>query len=182
MGAETSSVEKHVFLMTLVLNTHKLIAASSFDVFKPAFNFEFQAYAAGFGEGFITSKLIYMSWFNTMKDFCDGKGRDVLCKRIAQYLSKNTAWIEKKLSQNDKPKGVYWHQVDLFYRQLDGMTQGYMKAAQISGQVIPKEAIFWLNIFGDLEDLTTKFATKFNITDENGQLLGRKHGEGVLRH
>jgi hypothetical protein len=44
--------------------------------------------------------------------------------------------------------------VALFYDQLDGLTQGYTVSNSGNPDMfIPPADIFWMNIFGDLEDL-----------------------------
>ena len=50
----------------------------------------------------------------------------------------------------------YWHQVALFYDQFEGLARGYAVMAEKKGasiKPIPKGQIFWMNVFGDLEDL-----------------------------
>jgi len=69
---------------------------------------EAQAYAAGYLEGSITADAIYMHWFNTLSDFCEG--RTDLCADLNQYLAENIKFIKKKISllcHNDE----FWHHV-----------------------------------------------------------------------
>jgi hypothetical protein len=48
---------------------------------------------------------------------------------------------------------AYWHHVGLFFDQYDGLITGYNEAAEETKDTIPHGDIFWMNVFGDLEDL-----------------------------
>ena len=47
---------------------------------------------------------------------------------------------------------AYWHHVGLFYAQFESLTDGYNSAAD-AADAIPLLDVFWMNVFGDLEDL-----------------------------
>lgn len=132
----------------------------------PKFPDKIQAYAAGFIEGHVTSELLYLYWKNTVDGYCDGK--EELCKKIAKFVNQNTAWIHKKISQQRKVgTNPYWHHVGLVYDQLQGLEDGYdSKVMYDKSPHIPHGDIFWMNIFGDLEDLEQVFdpKNKFNTT------------------
>ena len=111
----------------------------------------FQAYAAGYLEGHVTSDILYMYWQNTVDGYCQGKQK--LCDRIVKFVNKNTAWAKAKArSHRQQP---YWHQLGLLYDQLEGLEAGYDAAA--SSNRIPHGDLFWMNVFGDLEDLEQVF-------------------------
>ena len=109
--------------------------------------FSFQAYSAGYLEGYVTSEVLFMQWQNTVEGYCDWIGENV-CKKIADYLEENTFWVKQKIRQhkrstltknvndqqntkhNDHEKeskngNPYWHHVSLFYDQLQGLEDGY---------------------------------------------------------
>ena len=86
-----------------------------------------------------------MHWQNTVEGYCDWIGENI-CKKIADYLEKNTFWVKQKIHQhrrstltknvNDqqntkhhekesKNGNPYWHHVSLFYDQLQGLEDGY---------------------------------------------------------
>ena len=54
----------------------------------------FQAFAAGWLEGHVTSEILYMYWQNTVDGYCDGKEK--LCDKIVEFVNKNTAWVKGK--------------------------------------------------------------------------------------
>ena len=60
-------------------------------------------------------------------------------------------------------KDEYWHQVGLFYDQIQGLYTGYKAAvAGTDKDVITYDDIMTMNIFGDLEDLEQVF----DVTDK----------------
>ncbi|XP_065210188.1 putative phospholipase B-like 2 isoform X2 [Planococcus citri] len=65
----------------------------------------------------------------------------------------NTATIRKKARANDK-YDPFWHQVNLFYMQLDGMEFGWRYEVRRNKQSyeIPFLDFLWLNIASDLKD------------------------------
>lgn len=67
-----------------------------------------QVRAAGFLEGFLTHELIYMSFVNTLSDYCEG--RPAYCDKIRDYLSTNTKWV-MKMYKKLRSTSSYWHQV-----------------------------------------------------------------------
>ena len=72
-----------------------------------------QVKAAGFLEGYLTHELIYMSFLNTLQDYC--KGRDEYCEKLRSHLAANSKWISKMCSKLRKTS-PFWHQV--FKKQL----------------------------------------------------------------
>ena len=116
-----------------------------------------------------------MYWQNTVDGYCDGK--EELCEKIVKFVNSNTKWVKKKLRSQNKEKHPYWHHLGLIYDQLEGLEAGYdakidnegstneIPAGSISNR-IPHGDIFWMNVFGDLEDLEQVFDTNddFNKT------------------
>lgn len=67
-----------------------------------------QVKAAGFLEGYLTHELIYMSFLNTLQDYC--KGRDEYCDKLRSHLVANSKWISK-MCQKLRNTSPFWHQV-----------------------------------------------------------------------
>lgn len=119
----------------------------------PQFPDKVQAFAAGWLEGHVTSEVLYMYWQNTVDGYCDGKEK--LCDKIEEFVNKNTKWVHGKLKEHrHHGSNPYWHQLSLIYDQLEGLEHGYDdKARRTKAPMIPHRDLFWMNIFGDLEDL-----------------------------
>ena len=67
----------------------------------------------------------------------------------------------------EKGSNPYWHQLSLIYDQLEGLEAGYdAKVRDLETPRIPHGDIFWMNVFGDLEDLEQVFDinNEFNKT------------------
>ena len=143
----------------------------------------FQAYAAGYLEGFATARVLYDYWVNTVQGYCDGKMAQV-CEKLTSYLSENTLWVKSKIAHhcNDKECSPYWHQVDLFYEQVNGLTDGYDALAK-AGVVpaIPHGDIFFMNIFGDMEDLSTALVQKHGLNVSLDHVLGDGHCSALIK-
>ena len=112
-----------------------------------------------------------MYWQNTVDGYCEGKQK--LCDKIIEFVHKNTNWVHKKLeSLKNKGSNPYWHHLSLIYDQLEGLESGYnAKVRDEETPEIPHGDIFWMNVFGDLEDLEQVF----DINDEfnKTRILGR---------
>lgn len=106
-----------------------------------------------------------------MDGYCDGKEK--LCERLKNFVNKNTQWVHNKLKNHvNEGTNPYWHQLSLIYQQLEGINVGYgSKAARSKGPKIPYGDIFWMNIFGDLEDLE-------QALDVEGEFANRTHVMG----
>ena len=66
-------------------------------------------------------------------------------------------------SLKNKGSNPYWHHLSLIYDQLEGLESGYnAKVRDEETPEIPHGDIFWMNVFGDLEDLEQVF----DINDE----------------
>ena len=108
-----------------------------------------------------------MYWQNTVDGYCDGKEK--LCDEIVKFINTNTKWVKKKLkSHKNIRKHPYWHHLGLIYEQLEGLEAGYDKTVENETERIPHGDIFWMNVFGDLEDLEQVFDMNddFNKTRE----------------
>ena len=74
-----------------------------------------QVKAAGVLEGYLTHELIYMSFLNTLEDYC--QGRDEYCDKLRNYLVANTKWINK-MSKKLRKTSPFWHQVFFIWYYL----------------------------------------------------------------
>ena len=114
-----------------------------------------QAFGAGYLEGWVTRDLIFLQYRNTIVGRCDGK--QGLCDKIRKWVRDNTDWVRKKLDVARR-KDEYWHQVGLFYDQMEGLYTGYKASvAGTARDVVTFDDIMTMNIFGDLEDLEQVF-------------------------
>jgi len=114
-----------------------------------------QAFGAGYLEGWVTRDLIFLQYRNTIVGRCDGK--QGLCDKIRKWVRDNTDWVRKKL-EVARRKDEYWHQVGLFYDQMEGLYTGYKASvAGTARDVVTFDDIMTMNIFGDLEDLEQVF-------------------------
>lgn len=109
---------------------------------------EDQAYGAGYLEGTLTADLIYSYWFNTAKGYCTD--RPNVCEQLKDYMTTNKNWIKSKLNESDP----YWYQVGLYYKQLDGLYDGYMRGKSPGTPDLTWDDLYWLNALDDLGDLS----------------------------
>jgi len=117
-------------------------------------------YAAGVTEGFVTGQEIYDSWRNVQEGFCSWQKKG-FCDKLRAFLKTNNDWM-RQMDVNNSNSDPFWYQVRLVVLQLDGMIEGfnkYKKQNNITGPT--DEDILWMNIMGDLEDLTSALNTDF---------------------
>lgn len=108
-----------------------------------------------------------MYWQNTVDGYCDGKEK--LCEKIVQFVHENSRWVHNKIkAHNEKGTNPYWHQLSLIYDQLEGLEKGYEVSPMPK---LPHGDIFWMNIFGDLEDLEQALDIKGEFANKT-RLLG----------
>ncbi|CAG2100800.1 unnamed protein product [Medioppia subpectinata] len=85
------------------------------------FSDEVQSSMAGVLEGYITGELIHMSFRNIAEGSCDGEKR--FCELLKQFVTNNTKFINEMIAKNKDSD--YWHQLDVIYKQLNGLEKGY---------------------------------------------------------
>jgi len=132
--------------------------------------------ALGWGEGYVTAPMIYDAWRNTMSGYCTWQGEEY-CDRLRQYISINGVWMMEMIEK--RPNCPIWHQIELLLLQQEGLIAGYGASDQ---PPIPAEELLWMNMAGDLEDLSQ--ALKF----QNGmemplppQLRGNGHCSALIK-
>uniref|UniRef100_A0A0K8TK86 Phospholipase B-like n=1 Tax=Tabanus bromius TaxID=304241 RepID=A0A0K8TK86_TABBR len=118
-----------------------------------------QAFAAGMLEGSLTWRNIHHQWSNTISHGCDRSDdsqnfctwlRDIL---ITSYeKTKEMAELRANLDH-------YWHQIRLFFYQLEGLQAGWKKGVKRSRAdvEIPPEDFLLMNAAGDIKDLKIYF-------------------------
>ena len=124
-----------------------------------------QAYAAGLLEGYLTGIYIveqYKEFYGN--DVC--KTSPDTCLWLKERIRSNKNWVKEQCrihSHNDP----YWHQVSLFYRQLEGMATGCRLKTLSLKQPIDDEAmdyemgVLLLNLIADFWDLKTQYDLLF---------------------
>ena len=76
-------------------------------------------------------------------------------------------------------KEEYWHQVGLFYDQIQGLYRGYKAAvAGTEADVVTFDDVMTMNIFGDLEDLEQVFDVS---NQEPPKVRGIGHCSALIR-
>ena len=84
---------------------------------------QLQAQAAGMVEGYLTRISIteyYKEFF--ANGICSENPK--ACEWITETIIKNKAYVDGMIAQHSQ-NDPYWHQVNLYYLQMLGMTQGY---------------------------------------------------------
>ncbi|KAK3862560.1 hypothetical protein Pcinc_031586 [Petrolisthes cinctipes] len=140
----------------------------------PYFPDEVQAYAAGLLEGALTHEMIYNAYRNTLQGICKWKSQK-FCDELQKYLQTNSLWMKDMIAQKSATCPV-WHNVALILAQLKGVTDGYKQA---SPHPIEEDAILWLNLAGDIEDLESALDPDVaNMSMEDWVLSGRGNVDG----
>lgn len=116
----------------------------------------YQAFAAGVLEGSLSWQLIYWHWFNTVRFTCEG--REKFCDDVRAFVKENWEWTTE-ISKQQEDKDPFWHQVNLYIMQLQGLEHGFRHGAERSRAEldIPSEDFIWMNIMPDLVELEQKF-------------------------
>jgi len=141
----------------------------------PNFPDQLQARAAGLAEGYLTRNTIheyYKEFF--ANDLCKDSGRKEgedserkegevpFCEYMKQQIDENEAWLAERIKEEaaDSP---YWHMHSLFYAQIDGLTEGWMKKTEeqgdgsIPGDFDLKYGMRMINYIADVWDYVEKF-------------------------
>uniref|UniRef100_A0A131YKS0 Phospholipase B-like n=1 Tax=Rhipicephalus appendiculatus TaxID=34631 RepID=A0A131YKS0_RHIAP len=113
---------------------------------------EYQAYGAGFLEGYLTRDLIRMHFDNQWADYCVNE--TAYCKKLYNFFDENVRHMNEQAEQY-RSTSPYWHQVDLILNQMAGLDdarRGHTKYFPSWSYVNATDLLF-LNADGDLEDL-----------------------------
>ena len=121
---------------------------------------QMQAQAAGIAEGYLTRISIIESYKEFYaNDIC--AENPLLCQFVEETFVSNKLFVDAMIAQHFQTD-PYWHQVNLYYLQMAGMTQGYQLKAQLEPR--PEDAgmnheigIMKLNFIADFWDLIEQF-------------------------
>ncbi|XP_022203029.2 putative phospholipase B-like 2 [Nilaparvata lugens] len=116
---------------------------------------EVQAYHAGFLEGYLTSHLINARWFNMVYPVLLDNPESF--KLAVNFVRSNSKWVSEKSKK--LPNNPFWYQVKLFYLQVNGLLNGYLKTSTLLK--LNWDHILVLNILLEIEDVM-KMVTKSN--------------------
>jgi len=115
-----------------------------------------QAFSAGLLEGSLTWQLIYWHWQNTVHDVCEDQMQ--FCSHVHSFIEINSENI-RQLAEKNGNSDPFWHQVQLFYVQLDGLETGWRHGVKRSRLEIdiPHHDFLWMNMVSDLAALEHVF-------------------------
>uniref|UniRef100_A0A0A1WLA9 Phospholipase B-like n=1 Tax=Zeugodacus cucurbitae TaxID=28588 RepID=A0A0A1WLA9_ZEUCU len=129
-----------------------------------------QAFGAGILEGSLTWNNIYNQWKNTIESSCN---RDESSQNFCTWLRKLLDDNYKSIKETALQRGEhdhYWHQISLYFRQLEGLETGYIRGASRARSDLEEEIPFsdflLLNAAADIQDLKIYFEN-FVLKTEN---------------
>ncbi|XP_015110213.1 putative phospholipase B-like lamina ancestor [Diachasma alloeum] len=131
-----------------------------------------QAYAAGLLEGSLTWQLIHHHWHNTIEAPC--VGREEVCDKIRKGLKEN-ADATRDRANALAAEDPFWHMVQLFYAQLEGLEQGWRQAVKRSknSAELAQEDFLWLAMASDISNFGSEDhpTSERNFNVEAGGIL-----------
>ncbi|KOB71876.1 putative phospholipase B-like lamina ancestor, partial [Operophtera brumata] len=126
-----------------------------------------QAYAAGVVEGALTWYLIHTHLENTIRDKCEGTPFAKQCNKLKDALDMSVeSW--KNYADKHASEDPFWHQVSLYYTQINGIYTGWKHGVERSTNEYDTDIsdLYWLNSIADVAELQHKL----NISIENTTL------------
>uniref|UniRef100_A0A1B6E6W8 Phospholipase B-like n=1 Tax=Clastoptera arizonana TaxID=38151 RepID=A0A1B6E6W8_9HEMI len=129
-----------------------------------------QAYGAGYCEGVLTCKSIKYHWTNVLNNFCENQTE--FCNKVQHYLSGNLEWITQMIRLHDDTP--FWHQVKLFYRQMDGIYYGQKRC---KNQSLSISDILWMNMLTEIEEMKDAF----NFSTTSSKLKGSGRCSAIVK-
>jgi hypothetical protein len=63
-----------------------------------------------------------MGYYNWLHSFC--KNKPEFCESLKDFVDQNTVFIKSQIEKYSETDG-YWHQLNLVYKQLEGMQKGF---------------------------------------------------------
>ncbi|XP_026687237.1 putative phospholipase B-like lamina ancestor, partial [Diaphorina citri] len=88
-------------------------------------------------EGALSWQMIQHHWQNTIQKTCNG--RQEFCARTRDYLRENMETVRKTAERFDTID-PFWHQVHLFYIQLEGIEVGWRSGIRRSRREYPSSS------------------------------------------
>ena len=121
-----------------------------------------QAKAAGFAEGYLTRNTIheYFKEFYT-KDICAGEEGKEICEYFRKQILVNDVWIKEQVEKKAHVD-PYWHMINMFYQQMDGMMEGWKLKTFEQGTDLPDDfdteyGVKLINYLADMFDYMEKY-------------------------
>lgn len=120
-----------------------------------------QAFGAGILEGSLTWNNIYNQWKNTIESSCErDEDSQTFCSWLRDLLDENYIRIKETAVQRGE-HDHYWHQISLYFSQLEGLETGYIRGASRARSDLEEEIPFsdflLLNAAADIQDLKIYF-------------------------
>lgn len=116
-----------------------------------------QAYGAGIIEGSLTWKQVYHQWLNTIQSSCErDEEAQNFCTWLRDLLTENYVKIKENAILKQETDH-YWHQISLYFNQLEGLETGYRQGAKRARSDLEEEIPFsdflLMNAAADIQDL-----------------------------
>ncbi|CAH0594464.1 unnamed protein product [Chrysodeixis includens] len=115
-----------------------------------------------------------MHWQNMLKGYCYNK-TDV-CGLIEEFVDHNEDYVSSMVEMYGFDS--YWHQMKLYFIQIEGLAVGYNAATKDPYQWLTTRDIIWINMLGDLDELA--FALSMPKNSPEGFLFG-DHCTGLVK-
>jgi len=140
---------------------------------------DIQAFAAGYAEGYLTSTSISYYY---REFFLEGLCKEVegFCDWMKENIDLNEQWVEDMVELYNE-KDPYWHMVQLFYKQMDGISKGLMDAtdSKILG-TDSKHGVRLINFIADVWDYVEKY--KLEVGQTNKTTPSRASCSVLIKH
>ncbi|XP_067644755.1 putative phospholipase B-like lamina ancestor [Eurosta solidaginis] len=142
-----------------------------------------QAFGAGILEGSLTWNNIYNQWKNTIESSCErDENSQNFCTWLRDLLCENYIRIKETAVQRGE-HDHYWHQISLYFSQLEGLETGYIRGASRARSDLEEEIPFsdflLLNAAADIQDLKIYFEN-FVANATNGTASDDREDHKVL--
>ena len=128
-------------------------------------------YAAGYLEGYLTQKAMYVSYQNIYSQFFTVHMPPPA--KFVTWIDTHMAWVRGKVSA-ESATDSYWEAVGAVLAQLDGLTAGYNSVAPKAEQLTAMDMLLQ-NMDGDLESLHGAVMGGITPTQEMMRSLGMGH-------
>ncbi|CAG2104490.1 unnamed protein product, partial [Medioppia subpectinata] len=140
------------------------------------FSDEIQSVMSGILEGYITGELIHMNYRNNIEGLCDKRQR--FCELLKQFKENNTKFVEEMIAKNKN--NDYWHQLDLIYKQINGLEAGYhlwkvQNDIKNTTESQYLSEIFWINVGSEMYNLERI------LTPDSTTLRYRDHCSAIVK-
>ena len=146
---------------------------------------DIQAKAAGVAEGYLTRNSMYEYYKEFYSnDLCKDEDGIKFCNYMKKQIQLNDEWLEKKIVQEAR-SDPYWHMVNLFNTQIEGLMEGWKKKTlELDGE-LPEDfdnvyGAKLINYYVDVWDYAEKY--KAEETDRIVRKLARPTCSVLIKH